>query len=124
MSLTLRLMDLELSVCKLSDARYADLSGGFYTLSATGREVSLVCETAKAPGAALQSEKGFRAFEVMGQLDFSLTGIVAGITSALAKARVGVFVISTFDTDYILVREKKLEAAIDALVGAGYSVVQ
>lgn len=60
----------------------------------------------------------------MGQLDFSLTGIIAGISSALSKARVGVFTISTFDTDYILVREKKLEAAIDALVGEGYCVVQ
>lgn len=124
MSVTLRLMDMDLSVCKLSDARFADLSGGFFTLSVTGREVSLVCETSRAPAAALRSEKGFRALEVMGQLDFSLTGIVSGITSALSKARVGVFVISTFDTDYILVRDKKLEAAIDALVGAGYSVVQ
>jgi len=124
MSVTLRLMDMDLSVCKLSDARFADTGGGFFTLSVTGREVSFVCETSRAPAAALQSEKGFRAFEVMGQLDFSLTGIIAGITSALSKARVGVFVVSTFDTDYILVRDKKLEAAIDALVGAGYSVVQ
>jgi len=124
MSVTLRLMDMELSVCKLSDARHADVESGFFTLSATGREVSLVCETARAPGAALKCENGFRAFEVMGQLDFSLTGIIAGITAALSKARVGVFVVSTFDTDYILVRDKKLEAAIDALVGAGYSVVQ
>ena len=124
MNVTLRLMGADLSVCKLSDARQADLGAGFFTLSVTGTEVSLVCETKSAPAAALRREKGFRAFEVMRQLDLPLTGIIAGISSALLSAKVGVFVISTFETDYILVREKKLEAAIDALVGAGYSVVQ
>jgi hypothetical protein len=124
MSVTLRLIGADLSVCKLSDARQVDLEAGFYTLSVTGKEVSLVCETASAPASALQREKGFRAFEVMRQFDFTQTGIIAGISSALLSAKVGAFVISTFDTDYILVREKKLEDAIDALIGAGYSVVQ
>jgi hypothetical protein len=117
-------MELDLSVCQLSDVRHANLDRGFFTLSVTGREISLVCETRHVPATALQSEKGFRAFEVMGQLDFALVGIIAGITAALSKARVGVFVVSTFDTDYILVRDRKLEMAIDALVGAGYCVVQ
>lgn len=124
MNVTLRLTDYSLAVCKLNNVQEADGIGGFFTLSATDREVSLVCETAYVPASALGCEKVFRAFEIMGQLDFSLTGIVSGITSALAKSKVSVFVISTFDTDWILVKEAKLERAIDALVGAGYTVVQ
>jgi hypothetical protein len=61
---------------------------------------------------------------VLGPLDLSLIGIVAGISAALAKSRVSVFIVSTFDTDYILVKQARVEKAIGALVGAGYSVVQ
>ena len=124
MNVTLRLTEYQLTVCKLNNIREADGIGGFFTLSSTGREVSLVCEAPFVPAAAVGCEKGFRAFEIMGQLDFSLTGIVSGITTALARNKISVFVISTFDTDWILVKEAKLEKAIDALVGAGYNVVQ
>ena len=124
MNVTLRLTDFTLAVCKINSIQEADGIGGFFTLSSTGREISLVCETSFIPAAAVGCEKGFRAFEIMGLLDFSLTGIVSGITTALAKKKLSVFVISTFDTDWILVKETKLESAIDALVGAGYSVVQ
>lgn len=124
MSVTLRLTELSLAVCKINDPRDADLAEGFFTLSATGRETSLVCETSSVPQNALQCEAGYRAFEILGPLDLSMIGVVAGISTALAKNRISVFIISTFDTDYILVKEAKVEKAIDALVGAGYSVVQ
>lgn len=124
MNETLRLTDYNLSVCKLNNLSDADGVGGFFTLSSTGREISLVCETSRIPVLAVRCERGFRAFEIMGQLDFSLIGIIAGIASALAKNRVSVFVISTYDTDWVLVKEAKLEQAIDALIGAGYNVVQ
>ncbi len=124
MNIMLRLTDLSLAVCKLNSIHEAEGIGGFFTLSSTGREVSLVCESRFAPASAVRCERGFRAFEIMGELDFSLTGIISGISSALAKNKISVFVVSTFDTDWVLVKEAKLEAAIDALVGAGYNVVQ
>jgi Uncharacterized conserved protein len=123
MNLTLRLTDLNLSVCKLSGTPDADV-GGFFSLTCTGREISLVCETARLPKNVTRCESGYSAFEVLGPLDLSLVGIAAGITSALAKSRISVFLVSTFDTDYILVKQAKLEKAIEALVGAGYCVVQ
>jgi hypothetical protein len=123
MSLTLRLTGLTLSVCKLGAMPDMDV-GGFFSLTCTDKEISLVCETARTPKNAVRRENGYCAFEVLGPLDLSLIGIAAGITTALAKSRVSVFAVSTFDTDYILVKEAKVEQAIDALVGAGYTVVQ
>jgi hypothetical protein len=64
-------------------------------------------------------ERGWKCLKVEGYLDFSLTGILAALSSALAAAGVSIFVISTYDTDYILVKEKKLENAINALVSYG-----
>ncbi|MEI6100988.1 MAG: ACT domain-containing protein [Eubacteriales bacterium] len=122
-NVTLRLTGLALSICKLSSLPETDLVG-FFSLTGTGKEISLVCETAHVPKTVVRRENGYCAFEVLGPLDLSLIGIVAGITAALAKSRVSVFVVSTFDTDYILVKEAREEKAIEALVGAGYSVVQ
>jgi len=64
----------------------------------------------------------WRALKVEGPLDFSLTGILAGLSAALSNANISLFAISTFDTDYMLVREETLDAAIQALRGAGYRV--
>ncbi len=123
LNLTLRLTGLSLSVCKLAAPPGADV-GGFFSLTCTGREISLVCETARIPQNTVRCESGYCAFEVLGPLDLSLIGILASITDTLARARISVFAVSTFDTDYILVKETKLEKAIEALVGGGYTVVQ
>lgn len=119
----LRLTGLRLSVCKLSGTADAD-PGGFYSLTCTGREISMVCETARVPQNAVRCENGYTAFEVLGPLNLSVTGVVSGITAPLAQRHIAVFVLSTFDTDYILLKEEKLEKAIEALVAAGYTVVQ
>lgn len=106
----------------------AALTGG--ALSAiihTAHETSLVTTEAEAPagGAAAGSsrvERGFRAFEVAGPLAFETVGVLAALTAALAAAGVGVFALSTFDTDYLLVREADLPRAVAALSGAGHRV--
>jgi hypothetical protein len=84
-------------------------------------ELSVVCREEDVPAGA-SAERGWRALEVAGPLDFSLTGIVASLVSPLADAAVPIFVLSTFDTDYLLVREPDLPRAVEALRAAGHTV--
>ena len=110
------------TVCKIRDARQVDWSGGLTFLGRTPEELSLVCETARVPAGTLVREDGWRALRVDGTLAFSLVGVLAGITAALAAAGVSVFCVSTFDTDYVLVKETSLKTAVTALQNAGYVV--
>ncbi len=111
-----------LSVCKLEDASDQAAFDAFRFLAKTGEENSLVCRTEDAPRNALAREDGWKGFRVRGVLDFSLTGILAGITGALAEKGIPVFAVSTYDTDYILVRKEDSGAAAKALEEAGYVV--
>ena len=81
----------------------------------------MVCESSAVP-TEVPAEPGWRALVDAGPLDFGLVGIVAGLTRALADAGVSVFVVSTYDTDYLLVRGATLERAVAALQSAGYRV--
>lgn len=85
-------------------------------------ELSLVCREDVVP-AEVRQEKGWRAFMVEGPLDFGLTGVLAAIAGPLAVAGISIFALSTFHTDYVLVKEDKLEAATKALSAAGHNVV-
>lgn len=120
--MTLELLPGEFSVCKL-EAPLAVLPAGLCFLANTDQEYSLVCETADVPATGVNArEDGWCAMRVSGQLDFSLIGILAGISQTLAAARVGIFVVSTYDTDYILLKERDLDRALDALSAAGYEI--
>jgi uncharacterized protein len=90
-------------------------AGEFVSITRTRDELSIVCE---APAGE------WRCLKVQGPLDFSLVGILASLAEPLAKAGVPIFVISTFDTDYILVKADNLERAIEALRSAGHTVAQ
>ena len=117
----LRRLPHHLSVAKYE--RVPDALSGFYTLSVTGKEISLVAETEYLPQGYVEREDGWRAFVVEGQLDFSLVGVLAGISSALAESGIPLFVISTYDTDYLLVKEGDYDAAGDALKKKGYIII-
>ena len=108
------------SVCKVASYEGVDLGAPFVFTGSTDAEKSLVCPTDRAPGATLAREDGWRAFRVEGQLDFSLVGILASISSVLAAEKIGIFAVSTFDTDYILVKAENLGRALAALDRAGY----
>jgi hypothetical protein len=97
------------------------LSSRFVVLARTEGELSVVCPEESVPR-DVRAERGWRAFQVDGPLDFTLTGVLAGLLAPLATAGIAVFVVSTFDTDFVLVREGRLKAAIDALRAAGYEV--
>lgn len=119
----LRLLSGAYSVCKITDAAEIDWSGEVTFVGKTPDELSLVCETALVPLNTCTREDGWRALFVEGVLEFSLIGILSSITAVLAQAGVSVFCVSTYNTDYILVKEAALAAALDALKAAGHAVV-
>jgi hypothetical protein len=95
--------------------------GSFWSATRTDSELSIVCREEDVPADA-SAERGWCALEVAGPLDFSLTGVVSSLVGPLAEAEVPLFVLSTFETDYLLVRERDLRRSVDALVAAGHSV--
>jgi hypothetical protein len=105
------------------DAGLPDWVGGghFWSVTRSDSELSVVCREEDVPPDA-SAERGWCALEVAGPLDFSLTGVVASLVSPLADAEVPIFVLSTFDTDYLLVRELDLPRAAEALRGAGHTI--
>jgi hypothetical protein len=98
------------------------VGGHFWSVTRSDSEMSIVCRQDDVPDDA-SAERGWIAFELAGPLDFSLTGVVASLCSPLADARISIFVISTFETDYLLVREPDLFRSIDALREAGHEIV-
>ena len=112
----------DFSVCKVKDYSLVDFGGEFVFAGKTDEENSLVCPTGEVPENATEREDGWRAFRVAGALDFSLTGVLAGLSKALAEAGVGIFAVSTYDTDYILVKGDNLPRALAALRAAGHEI--
>jgi hypothetical protein len=100
---------------------WAARGGEFLSLTRTPSETSVVCEEQFVP-AESQAEHGFRALRVKGPLAFHLTGILATLAAPLSDAGVPIFVVSTFDTDYVLVRERNFGTAVATLKQAGHSV--
>jgi hypothetical protein len=122
-ALTLRLLPGSLAVCRLSaDAPAPSWAVGAVTsVTRTPEELSVVCaEEAVPPG--VKTERGFHCLSVVGPLDFSATGILASLAAPLAHAGVSVFVVSTFDTDLLLVRQALFPQAVAALRAAGHHV--
>lgn len=119
-SLRLTVMPWRLAVCRLPQSAVPTWAEGsaFLARTVTPTETSLVCEQACVP-ANVHAERDWGCLMVAGPLDFALVGIVARLTAPLADRSISVFVISTFDTDYLLVKQDRLGDAIDALTDAG-----
>lgn len=121
--LTLDVLDGELAVCRL-DANTAIpdwASGPITSITRTVDELSIVCSQENVP-ASVTSELGWRCLRVVGPLKFSMVGVMASLTSILASANISVFVVSTFDTDLLLVKQCDLTMAIESLKSAGHVV--
>ena len=114
----------EFTVCKLPDFSGVDLSKPFRFTAATDTEFSLVCPAEDAPQTTTDREDGWRMFGVGGQLDFSLVGILARLTGTLAEEKIPVFALSTFDTDYLMVKSGDFGRAERAFGAAGYPVTE
>jgi hypothetical protein len=112
-------------VCRL--ARNAEIpqwalsGGGFASVTRTADELSLVCAESLVPQ-GIQCEPGWRIFKIEGPLDFALIGILASVAQPLAEAGVSIFTISTYDTDYVMVKQQDLEKAVRALAAAEHRV--
>ena len=113
-----------LTVCRLASWQDIDLTRPFYFIGRTDEEISLVCPTDEAPQHTLACEDGWRAFRIQGVLDFSLVGVLSRISGILAGAGIGIFAVSTFNTDYILVKEGQFERALQLLAAQGYTIVE
>lgn len=111
------------SVCKVADYSGVDLTDEFCFIGKTDEERSLVCLTERVPGNCIDREDGWRAFRIQGVLDFSLIGILARISALLAENGIGIFAVSTFNTDYILTKAENYERALAVLAGAGYVIL-
>ena len=113
----------DLTVCKVADIADIDLGAGFYFIGKTDEELSLVCRTEDTPSRTLQREDGWKGFRIQGILDFSLIGILSALSGILARHGIGIFAVSTFNTDYILVKREQFEYALEVLSAEGYTVV-
>jgi uncharacterized protein len=121
----LTVIEARLGVCRLEAASrvpaWVDRAGDFVSITRTSDELSIVCDMDVVPR-GVPMEGPWRAFKVQGPLVMTLIGVVAALANPLADAGISIFAISTYDTDYVLVHEPDLEAAIEALVGAGHTV--
>jgi len=122
MSLTLSLLSGSFGICRLEpEATIPDWAnaGGFISITRTSDELSIVCAEANVPE-GVKADRGWRCLKVEGPLDLSLTGVLASLVSPLAEARINIFAISTFDTDYLLVKEEKISRATEVLIRSGH----
>lgn len=119
----IEMLDYDFTVCKVKDYTQTDLNAPFCFTGKTDGESSLVCLTDKVPTNTTDREDGWKAFRVAGTLAFALVGILAKISAVLAENQIGIFAISTFDTDYIFVKKENFDNATKALAGAGYEII-
>ncbi len=124
-ALPLELLPDPLAICRLGPdvpiPGWIDASPGFVTVSRTAEELSITALQSAVPP-DIRCERDYRAFRVRGPLPLDLIGILSAIADPLAEAGLGIFAISTFDTDYVLVKSRDLAAALAALEAAGHQV--
>ena len=120
----LKRIPYRLTGCKVADISAVDISADFYFIGKTDEEVSLVCRTEDTPSVTIERDDGWRGFRIQGILDFSLVGILSKLSGILAENNIGIFAVSTFNTDYILVKAENFEKALSVLSAAGYNIAR
>lgn len=121
MQLRLSILPQRLAVCRL-DANTPTPSwprGSFTSVTRTPDELSIICDDDAVP-ADMKAERGWRAIKVEGPIPFEMTGVAAALIAPLAEARISVFLLATFDTDYLLLKEEVFGRALELLRAAGH----
>lgn len=118
----LKVINQEFSICKVEDLTQIDYSDKFCFISKTDEELSLVCKTKSVPQNVIECDNGWKAFRIQGVLDFSLIGILSKISALLADNKIGIFVVSTYNTDYVLTKEESFDKAIKILEQNDYAI--
>ncbi len=119
----LKKIDHDLTVCKVTELSKINLNADFFFIGKTDEELSLVCKTEDMPQNTVERDDGWRGFRIQGVLDFSLIGILSKLSGILAEHKIGIFAVSTYNTDYILVKEENYARALTVLASEGYTVV-
>lgn len=122
--MNLKVLDADLSVCKISSPVEIPFGDPYVFVGKTDEELSLVCSTQSVPKTCTVREDSWKAFRVVGSMEFPLIGILSKITSVLAENQISVFAVSTFNTDYILVKAEQLGRAVQALEESGYTFAE
>lgn len=122
-SMELKKLPYSFTICKLTDASDINFKSEFCFFSRTDQEISLVCKTVDTPQNIIKREDGWRGFRIEGILDFSLIGILSKISTILAENKIGIFVVSTYNTDYVFVKDNSYEKAMNILSDVGYTIV-
>ncbi len=123
--LTMKLLNEKFGVCRLNKNELIPewvKNSNFYSITKTSDELSIVCSQDSIPS-NIKCEKDWRTLKVEGPLDFSLIGIISSISTILALKRISIFAVSTYDTDYILVKNKDIDNVILALSNERYKVI-
>ena len=120
----IKVIDEKFSVCKVQDYSAVDLAQPFCFTGSTDEENSLVCATANVPDNTIERSDGWQGFRIQGVLDFSMVGILAKIASLLAKHGISIFAVSTYNTDYIFMKQESFEKALHLLEQSGYEIVK
>ena len=112
------------SICQVEDYSLVNLEADYSFIAKTEEERSLVCITKEIPSNVIRRDDGWKAFCVQGVLDFSLIGILSEISTILAERGISVFAVSTYNTDYILIKDTNYEKALEVLRSSGYEIVE
>ena len=118
----LRKLAGDFTVCKVENLEQVDLTREFVFLSKTDDEISLLCESEFVPQNVITLEAGWKGLKISGMLDFEMVGVISRISGLLAEAGISVFVVSTYNTDYIFVKAENFDESARVLVCNGYEV--
>ena len=113
----------DFSVCQVKDYSLVNLDSEYNFIGKTDEEKSLVCITSDVPENAIKRDDGWKAFRIQGVLDFSLIGVLAKIATILADNGIPIFAVSTYNTDYVLIKKENYQKALDILQTTGYKIV-
>lgn len=122
--LTMKLLKEKYSVCRFDKNNTIPTwaaNGDFFSITKTEDELSIVCLKDNVPN-GVKCETDWKILKVEGPLDFSLVGILSSISSLMAREKISIFALSTYDTDYILIKENDIDAAINTLIKNNYAV--
>ena len=116
-------IDHNFSVCQVEDYSLVNLNSEYSFIGKTDEEKSLVCITDEVPANVIQRDDGWKAFRIQGGLDFSLIGRLGKIAAGLAYNGISIFAVSTYNTDYVLMKKENYQKALDVLKALGYMII-
>ncbi len=122
-SMELRKLNKDFSVCTVEDYSFVNLDLEYSFIGKMDEEKSLVCITNDVPSNVIQRDDGWKGFRIQGVLDFSLIGILSKISAILADNGISIFAVSTYNTDYVFIKQEKYQKALDVLKHSGYKIV-